>query len=108
MAYCAPRGIPHSVFLGRAVGLGEPAWLDADRDKAIWWLIHQRLTCSNCGTRAEEWQDDDHAYVPEAHFCRGCEVKARADDEFERHRKQYRRGTTIQLVPRIREGAPEA
>jgi hypothetical protein len=98
MEYCGPRGIPHSVFLGRIVGPTEPQWLDADRNKATWWLIHQRQTCPECGTRDEEWAADEDAYVPAMHFCRGCAVKTRADDEFERKRKQYRRGTTVQLT----------
>lgn len=67
----------------------------------MWWLIHQRQTCPNCGTRPEEWKDDKDAYVPEARHCRGCEVKARADEDFERNRKKYRRGTTIQLRRRV-------
>jgi hypothetical protein len=91
------------VFLGRVVGPGEPQWLDADRDKALWWLIHDRQTCKGCGTRAEEWEDDSHAYVPEPYHCRGCEVSAGAAEQFEKHRKEYRRGTSMQLRRR-REG----
>jgi hypothetical protein len=97
MEYAGPRGIPHSVFLGRVVGPGEPQWLDADRDKAIWWMIHQRQACPECGTRPDEWADDPDAYVPEPHHCRGCEVAAQGEDYLERHRKKYRRGTTMRL-----------
>lgn len=100
MSYCAPRGIPHSLFLGRVVEAGEPQWLDADRDKALWWLIHDRMTCPGCGTRPDEFENDPDAYIPEPHHCRGCEVKARGDEHFERHRKEYRRGTSMQLVRR--------
>jgi hypothetical protein len=103
MDYCAPRGIPHSVFLGRVVGPGEPVWLGADRDKALWWLIHDRQTCRGCGTRPEEWEDDLHAYVAAPHHCRGCEVRAAADEQFEKQSTQHRRGTSMRLRRR-REG----
>lgn len=108
MEYAAPRGIPHSVFLGRVVAPGEPVWLDADRDKAVWWLIHQRQACPECGTRAEEWSDDPDAYVPEPHHCRGCEVAAQGQDWLEKHRKSHRRGTTMRLTRRVdvAEGTP--
>jgi RNA polymerase subunit RPABC4/transcription elongation factor Spt4 len=91
MGYCGPRGIAHSTFL---------AWSPSDRDKALWWLIHDRQTCPGCGTRAEEWEGDRDAYVPEAHHCRGCEVKASADEWFERHRGEFRRGSSMRLQPR--------
>lgn len=93
--YCVPRGIPHSTFL---------TWDRDDRDKALWWLIHQRQACSSCGTRPDAWDEanggDRNAYVAEPHFCRGCQVAARGDEWLERHRKQVPRGTTMRLVPR--------
>ena len=96
MEYCGPRGIPHLHFLG-----GPPEWTQHDRDAAVWWLIHQRQTCPGCGTRPEEWKDDPDAYVPDPVHCRGCEVKARGDDDFAKAKKgTYRRGTTMQLRPR--------
>lgn len=103
MEYCAPHGVPHSVFLGRVVEAGEPQWLEADRSKALWWLIHQRQTCPNCATRPEDFADDPDAFVPEPHHCRGCEIKARGDEDFERNRKSYRRGTSMRLARRLEE-----
>jgi hypothetical protein len=100
MEYCGKFGIPHSVFLGRVVGPSDPLWLDADRDKAVWWLIHQRQACPECGTRAEEWVDDDHAYTSEPHHCRGCEIAAQGEDRLQKNPKAYRRGTTMRLVRR--------
>ena len=92
--YCVPRGIPHSVFLG---------WDRDDRDKALWWLIHQRQTCSACGTRPEQWDEaqggDLHAYAAEPYHCRGCEVMAQGEEWFGRHQKEMRRGTSMRLVP---------
>jgi hypothetical protein len=89
VSYCAPLGIPHSQFL---------EWSPDDREKALWWEIHRRQTCSSCGTRPEEFEGDKDAYAPQAWHCRGCEIKARGDEEFEKHRKEYRRGTTMRLT----------
>lgn len=92
--YAVPKGIPHSVFLG---------WDIDDRNKAIWWTIHQRQRCPNCGTRPDEWDEgqggDLNAYTAEPHACRGCQVMAQGDEWLEHHRKEVPRGTTIRLVP---------
>lgn len=88
MGYCGPHGIPHSAFL---------SWDRDDRDKALWWHIHQLQACPGCGTRSEDWADDPHAYEAQPVHCRGCEVKAQGDEEFERHRKEFRRGTAMAL-----------
>lgn len=92
--YCVPKGLPHSMFLG---------WDVDDRDKAIWWMIHQRQRCSECGTMPDEWNEarggDLYAYVSQPHHCRGCEVAAQGNEQLERNRKSYRRGTTMRLVP---------
>ncbi|GAA4849754.1 hypothetical protein GCM10023403_10690 [Pseudonocardia benzenivorans] len=78
MDYCGPRGIPHSHFLG-----GPPQWTDEDRDKALWWLIHDNAKCPNCGTRPDEWDPakggHDHAYLAELHKCWGCDTSAGAE-----------------------------
>jgi hypothetical protein len=98
-----PRGIPHSVFLGRIVGPGEPQFLAADRDKALWWTVHERQRHGPCGTRPDEWDPEQggdlHAYEAVPVHCRGCEVAAQGDDWLERNRKNMRRGTSIQLRP---------
>jgi hypothetical protein len=104
MDYCGPRGIPHSVFLGRAVGPGQPQWTADDRDKALWWMLHEREKCPNCGTRPEEWDPaqggDLHAYAWKPRHCRGCEVSAQGQDWLEKQRKNnsLRRGTTVGLT----------
>lgn len=73
MSVCAAYRIPHSQFL---------AWLDEDRDKAIWQHIRERQTCRQCGTRPQEWDPaqggDRNAYVAEPERCRGCEVNQAA------------------------------
>lgn len=96
MAYCAPRGIPHSHFLG-----GPNRWGPDDRDKALAWQLHELERCPSCGTRPAEWDParggDLHAYEAVTVHCRGCEVKAQGDEEFDRVRKQHRRGTELRL-----------
>lgn len=92
MAYCAPRGLPHSEFL---------RWDADDRDKALTWLMHDLERCPSCGTRPEDWDPehggDRHAYAWEPRACRGCEVKAQGDTHLEQHRAEYPRGTDIVL-----------
>lgn len=93
MAYCGPKGIPHSVFLG---------WDKEDRDRALWWHIRHAETCPNCGTRAEEWDPerggDFHAYGADFAACRGCEVKARGQDEMDSAPKgEFPRGSYVVL-----------
>lgn len=105
LSYCAPRGIPHSVFLGRIVGPGDPTWLEDDREKALWWMIHENERCPNCGTRHEEFDraagGDPHAYEWKLRHCRGCEILAQGTDSLDRQRKagSLRRGTTVRLQP---------
>jgi hypothetical protein len=102
MEYCGPRGIPHSMFLGRETG---PQWTDDDREKALWWLIHDREKCPNCGTRPDEFDPeeggDPHAYEWHSSHCRGCEIRAQGDDWLARGQKQgeLRRGTSIRIRP---------
>lgn len=57
--YAAPRGIPHSIFLGRPQPQpGEPYWLPEDVDKALAWQRDQNARCKDCRTRRDEWWDE--------------------------------------------------
>jgi hypothetical protein len=91
MAYCGPRGIAHSLFL---------SWSRDDRDAALWWQRHQAQTCPSCGTRPADFAEDRNAFVAEPWHCRGCEIKQSEEARFERAASEYRRGTTIRLIPR--------
>lgn len=95
MDYCAPRGIPHSHFLG-----GPPVWTHEDREKALWWLILDREKCSSCGTRPDEWDPakggHDHAYLPDLRKCYGCATKA--DGEKKLDEKKHGAGTWVALT----------
>lgn len=92
MGYCGPRGIPHSHFLG-----GPAVWSQADRDKALWWHMHQLESCPSCGTRKGDWDEDREAFAAEFVHCRGCEVLGRAQKDLDDHPKQFRRGTRAEL-----------
>ena len=72
--YCAPRGIPLSVFLGRVVYPGDPQWTDDDRDAAFEWLVEQSKRCSDCGQPLDECtaKDNSYAYHAEAVRCHAC------------------------------------
>lgn len=73
MAYCGPRGIAHSVFLGRVVRPGvDPEWLPADRDDALAWQAYENRRCRSCGTHPDEWAEDKTAYHAHLTECRGC------------------------------------
>jgi hypothetical protein len=35
--------------------------------------VRTRETCSSCGTRAAQWDEDRHAFVAKLRRCPGCE-----------------------------------
>ncbi len=74
MAVCAAYGIRHSEFAH---------WDRDDRDKAVWWEIHRRESCPDCGTRPDEWDPElgghDYAYVAELSRCHGCVARSAAE-----------------------------
>lgn len=78
MGYCGPRGIPHSVFLGRVVRPGtDPTWLQSDREDALAWQAHENRRCGSCGTHPDEWDEDKSAYHAHLHQCKGCRQRQR-------------------------------
>lgn len=95
MAYCGPRGIPHSVFAG---------WSEHDRDAALSWLAWSREVCASCGTHPAEWDPsrggDRHAYGSGLHHCPGCEARHRGERDLAKARPgEVRAGTTVVLIP---------
>jgi hypothetical protein len=94
MDYCAPRGIAHSDFL---------EWDEDSRIGALAWMVEDRITCSQCGTREEEWDPsqggDRVAYVPVAHTCQGC---ARIEQAYEDSHAEARRNKTKYYGRRFR------
>ena len=77
MAYCGPRGIPHSWFLG-----GPYQWTELDRVKAIAWDRHRAESCNRCGAHPDDWIDPEtgRPYDPPPHTfgverCYSCEER---------------------------------
>jgi hypothetical protein len=87
------------VFCGRVVG--DPAWLDTDRGYALAWTSDKRATCTGCGTRADEWDDDEDAYIGDQVHCPGCAVLAQEQANIPRDGDgQPRPGRHVFLAPR--------
>ena len=54
LRYCAPRGIPLSVFLEqRTVYPGQPHWTEDDTLAALDWQAEQDRRCPDCGEHAD-------------------------------------------------------
>lgn len=91
--YCGERGIPQSVFLGRAlneettvtyhrdddgqlvvsrVTVRDPEWLPGDIVAALQYQTEQDALCSGCGQPRAESFDTDSRYDVETHRCVAC------------------------------------
>lgn len=74
MDYCAPRGLPHSIFL---------TWAQDDQDAALAWEVRRMQLCPGCGTNPRDWKNDEgRAAIPppyewEAMMCYGCQERER-------------------------------
>ena len=80
MAYCGPRGIPLSVFLGRVVRPGvDSEWTPGDRAAALDWAAYEGQRCQGCGTHPDEWETPAsfHAHPVK---CRGCQGQQRLSE----------------------------
>jgi hypothetical protein len=79
------------------------SWPQDDRDKAIWSYARKRSTCPGCGTRPDEWLDDDgqpiDAYEAKTHLCRGCRAHEMAQEDLG---DQAPKGVHIVLKRRLR------
>lgn len=100
MAYCGPRGIPYTTFLGDDNG-----WDDLSRAAALAWQADQDKRCQGCGQdRADWWERDENgdivvtddgypkvrvpfAYTVETSYCPACDALER-----------YREGATANPV----------
>ncbi len=79
LAYCAPRGIPLSVFLGRVVYPGDPVWLPDDTLAALDWQEHEATKCPGCGQPRDEsmaHEDDSPPYEVTLNRCQACKAAA--------------------------------
>lgn len=73
IAYCADKGIPPSVFLGRVVAPTDPLWTEDDQDEVLGFLREKATCCPQCGTHPDAWKNDPDAFVAELERCPGCE-----------------------------------
>jgi hypothetical protein len=82
MTFCNEHGIPHSKFR---------KWDPEDRDKVLAYMEFHGRVCQRCGTRPEEWLDEDGKlieplpYSPVSTKCHGCvtleEARAKVDKD---------------------------
>lgn len=76
LGYCAPLGIPLSVFNGRVVYPGDPQWLDEDRDAALGWHVEQVSRCPGCGhDQMVTTSNDPPDYTVESLLCHACDAR---------------------------------
>lgn len=65
--------------MGRAVGPGEPQWLEEDTVLAVEWQRLQRETCGGCGHLLEESLDEATEYEVHSVVCFACQAKEQAE-----------------------------
>ena len=90
LAYCVPKGLPHSYFQG-----GPSKWTQDDRDKALAYEREMHARCSGCGTRPDDWRENPDAYVGDVEICQGC---ARLEQERQNEVGQQP-GAKFRLIP---------
>lgn len=91
LAYCAPRGIPHSMFL---------SWPGRDQDLAITWAEAQADRCPGCGVPSSDMTDPG-AWRPRVRPCLHCESTAQARDSIP---PEHQSRVQIDLIPGDRGG----
>ena len=75
MNYCVPRGIPYSVFMGRAVKPGEPEWTEDDTLLALEYQDWAAEVCPGCGHHLSDSTDEANHYETRDRVCFACEAK---------------------------------
>lgn len=79
MAYCGPRAVPYSTFMGWGEG-----WDPLSRTLAIEWVKREADKCRGCGVPWDDWfvdgKPDESAYVSEKYVCPGCSKNEMAKD----------------------------
>jgi len=78
--YCAPRGIPLSVFQGRVVYPGDPQWLESDWLAALEWQADEAGKCSGCSQSLEDTTGPANfdKWNAEGITCDACRAISRA------------------------------
>ena len=100
MAYCGPRGIPYTTFLG---------WDPLSQDAAIAWAIRENDACGGCGLHRSELLDADgvelrhQPYEAVALYCPGCAAREKMDKSLGDERRP---GVHVAFIPASRPDAP--
>jgi predicted Fe-S protein YdhL (DUF1289 family) len=71
-----------------------------DRGYALAWRRDKAETCTGCGTRADEWAEDEHAYIGDFVYCEGCARIAEEQNNTPKDDRQPRPGYHVFLHPR--------
>lgn len=97
MGLCRAYRIPHSQYRGH----GDGTWTDLDRRKALAYEAYLKAVCPQCGTRAEEWDEqaggDEDAYRAVTHRCIGCQLIADRQKEVPDGDEGH--GVKVALIP---------
>lgn len=90
------------MFTGRVVGPDSPQqWLETDLGYALAWQADKRATCTGCGTRADEWDEDEIAYIGDQIRCEGCAAIAQEQNNIPKGPDgSPRPGVHVYLAPR--------
>jgi hypothetical protein len=72
------------------------AWDEDDQDKALSYVTEEKTVCEECGTRSEEWDNEEYPYVSWTRRCKGCEAMEQEIDNL----GDDKRGVKVMLVPR--------
>lgn len=72
MAYCGPRGVPYSHWLG-----GADEWDDLSRAAALAWAEREADRCPGCGLHRSDLPSDLREFPVKGDYvsCPGCEKK---------------------------------
>jgi len=75
LRFCAPRGIPLSVFLEqRVVYPGDPMWTEDDTQAVFDWQVHQNGLCDGCGQDTNDTFGPDHEEKWNAELSGHCDA----------------------------------
>lgn len=70
-------------------------WDELDQDAALAWQSDKGATCPECGTRPDEWEEDEDAYTAHIDRCQGCrELAVRQADV-----PDGEKGIRVYLIP---------
>jgi len=101
------RGIPPSILRGREWQPGDAWWLDDDLDEVLAYRREKAKVCGSCGTRDEDWRDEDGVelnpppFVPTLRRDFGCQ----ALEEIRKTIPEGEAGVYAVLVPHEMAGA---